>query len=81
MQEQGVPISFAASQLLVVPSDTPIEIRQRLNALINRTLQDPVTIERFAALGVDNIIGNDLGIAESRYNAEISTWNNVFSRQ
>lgn len=81
LQENGIDVNFSAWQSLFVPVDTPLAIRRQLNEIINKTLADTATVERFNNLGVDRVIGGSLEDITNRYRNEINMWNRVLGNR
>jgi tripartite-type tricarboxylate transporter receptor subunit TctC len=62
-QEAGVDFVFSAWNAMVAPKATPKEIIDKLNAALNKALDDPVTLQRYAELGSTAPQGADRGPA------------------
>lgn len=53
----GIPFEASSWQGLLVPAGTPKEVIARLNAEVNKALQDPDLLQRFAATGSEPMGG------------------------
>jgi tripartite-type tricarboxylate transporter receptor subunit TctC len=62
-QEAGVDFVFSAWNAMVAPKDTPKAIIDKLNAALNKALDDPATVQRYAELGSTAPQGADRGPA------------------
>lgn len=77
MSEAGMPdFEISAWYLMLAPRGTPPAIVSRLNAEINRAMQDPELRERLGSQGVD-FTGGSADVADRFLRGEIERWARV----
>jgi tripartite-type tricarboxylate transporter receptor subunit TctC len=78
--ESGVPgYVFESTYILVAPGKTPPAIMRRLNDLLQRSLDDPDTINALDKLGLETM-KNTPAQADQLVQAELQRWSGIISR-
>jgi tripartite-type tricarboxylate transporter receptor subunit TctC len=70
-REIGIDADFVAWQGLYASNNTPIEVLQALNRMINNTLRTSTTTNRFLETGVDRVMNESLEQLSSRVSQEL----------
>ena len=77
ISEAGVPgYEFDAWYALFAPAKIPRAIVQKINAAMNRALQQPDTRQRLSGLGMEPLAGSEDEFAKF-FRAEVAKWNKV----
>jgi tripartite-type tricarboxylate transporter receptor subunit TctC len=77
MIEAGLPeFEISAWYVVMAPKNLPPEVLRRLNAEVNKAIQDPEVRERLGSQGVD-FVGGSAADAEKFIRSELDRWSKV----
>ncbi len=79
-REIGVDTEFVAWQGLYASNNTPIEVLQALNRMINNTLRTSTTTNRFLETGADRVMNESLEQLSSRVSQELKVLERALTR-
>jgi len=79
-REIGVDAEFVAWQGLYASNNTPREVLQALNKMINVTLRTSTTTNRFLETGADRVMNETLEQLSSRVSQELKVLEHALTR-